>query len=487
MSIHKSCGPNRGRLTGLGLVLLAACADPTGLGEAALQVEGMSLAELGQRVETAAARVEITLRPGSPVAQRVVVKTGDELAEDERVSGVVTGLDVEGGAGVLTLSSGVAVTFDGETVFAGRLGDAADFEQFVGHIAEALALGREPRIKAVRDPAGVPQAPGDPLFVAAALRVTDDPVPSMIVLNVDRDNLTIVDQPPPDAILTVLGLELEIRVREGLTELVLDLDDRRELAFEGVVDGVRPDAGTFVLVHGDRETMVRVGDGTRMALEGEEIESLTPVARALEAGHTVVAIGEGVAREGADGILALVVRFKLRDGHREDVRFAGRVREIDVGAGRIYLIEGPTVQVSDATHLKVNGEPIESLERIAAALDDGLPVFAAGEGVVEGGSDLVHAVFVRFEIDGGDDGVVEFAGAVASVHLDAGTFELVGGATIKVTDQTDFADGSAFAGLDGVAQALAAGHPVFVEGRGTVVGDAPRTIAAQVLKFRVGD
>jgi hypothetical protein len=469
----------------LAVALLASCSDTLGPADGLLQVRGMSLDEMGQRFGDGAARVEITMRESGLVAQRIVVKTGDELAEPEAVIGSVTGIAVEGDQGTLTLALGVEITFDVETDFDRPEGDGVGFDGFVASLTEALSLGREPRVKATRRAPDAPQAPDDPAFHAGLLRLVDEPAGAHFFLNVDRDNLTIVDQPPPDAILTVLGLGLEIRVSEGLTELILDEDERREVAFEGLVGTVRADLGTFVVLNGEREILVRVGDGTRLSLDGDAIESLAPVARALEAGLVVAAVGEGVVRDDGDAVLALVVRFKTRDGG-EGVSFGGRVRELDVERGIIVIAEGPVVKVGADTRLAVNGEPVESLARVAEAMEAGLSVFAFGEGTVEAGSDVVLAAFVRFEIDGGSD-QVEFAGRVGAVNLEAGTFTLVEGPTIQVTNETVFAERSAVNALAGVAEALAQGLGVYVEGRGALVTEEPRVIAAAIVAFSIGD
>lgn len=471
----------------LALAVTGACTDVTGPGSSELlQEQGMSLNQLNQELGgTAAARVEIGLRENGPVARRVAVKTGDELSEPERLTGMVTGIAVDGDRGTLTLAYGAQVTFDAETEFAGPDDGAIGFEQFVGHITEALALGREPRIKAMRPPADAPQDPDDPTFRAAAVRVTADDVAATLALNVDRDNLEILDAPPPDAILTVLGLAIEIRVTEGLTELILDRDDRLEVAFEGKVLEVGSD-GRLRLQHKDRTFTVRVVDRTQLGFNGQEIESLEPIAQALEAGQVVCAVGEGLRTDGDDAILAIVIRFKTVDGDRREVSFGGVVSELDAEAGLLVLVEGPTVQIGPETRLKVNGELVESLARIVEALNAGLTVYAFGEGVIEGESDVVQAFFVRFEVDDGVDRV-EFAGRVGAVNPEAGTFTIVEGPTIEIGDGTTFAEGSALRGLGGVAEALNAGLFVYVEGWGTIVTEEPRVIAAAVVKFRVED
>jgi hypothetical protein len=470
--------------------LLASCSDSTGPSGGVLEEEAISLEQLGQHVGTpAAARVHITMREDGVVAQRVVVKTGDELSEPEGLAGAVTGISVEGDQGTLTLRLGLEITFDAETDFSDREGAGMGFDGFVASITEALSLGREPRIKAGRPAPDQPQAPDDPAFHAARLRLVDEPGGAHLWLNVDRDNLTIVDEPPPDAILTVLGLGIEIRVSEGLTQLILDHDRRHEVGFEGLVRGVRPDAGTFLLVHGDREIPVRVADGTRMWFDEDPIESLTPVAEALEAGLVVWAVGEGVIREDGDVILAVVVRFKTRNADHP-VRFGGRVREIDVERGVVALVEGPLVKVGPDTRLAVNGEPVESLERVAAALEAGHVVHAFGEGVLDATANapVILAAFIRFEVGMPPTaGQVEFAGKVGAVNVDAGTFTLVNGPTVQVTNETRFGDRSALTSLGAAAEALARGAALYAGGVGRVVSTEPRVIAAAVVVFTIED
>ncbi len=475
------------RLTpALAIVAAAACADSlTGPGDELLLVQDINLDELARHVE-GAARVDVTLYENGPVARRVVVKTGDELGGEEWLLGAVSGITAEGDAGVLALAFGVHVAFDVETEIVGLRGDVIGFDGFVAHVTEALALGREPRIKAVRRAADAPQAPDDPSFRAVVLRLTDDAVRARLVLNADADNFARHPSPPPDGYLTLLNLPIELWVSAGRTELILDRDERREVAFEGIVRRVDAAEGVFVLHHGDREIVVRVLRETKLGFNETEIASLEPVARALEAGLTVRARGEGILHADRSGvILAIVVRFKTDDG-REGVHFGGQVAAFDLEAGTFTLVEGPTIVVGPETRLKVNGEPIDGLARVAAAHADGLKVFAFGEGTVEPGSDRILAVFVRFEVDDGRD-IVEFVGRVRSVTLEAGTFQIVEGPAIKVTDQTTYADGSALTSLAAVAEALEGGLAVFVSGCGTVLSREPPVIAANVLKFRVED
>jgi hypothetical protein len=123
----------------LAAAALTACSDVSSP-DALLVQRDMSLDELGRHV-TAPAWVDVTLRDGGVVAQRVAIKTGDELAGDER-------LTTDGDAATLTFGYSVSLTIDHETALAGAGGDPLTFEQFVGQVSEALAAGREPWLEA---------------------------------------------------------------------------------------------------------------------------------------------------------------------------------------------------------------------------------------------------------------------------------------------------------------------------------------------------
>lgn len=467
----------------------AACSDSlTGPLDSLLLSREISVAELDQLL-TEPARVEIVVGDNDLVARTVRVKSTDERGGEEQLVARVTDMVTDGDAGYIVVDlGGLEITFDVESRFGGLHGDEFGFEDFVASVDAFLAEGIQPFAKMERAPRDVPQDPMDPSFYATRIRLTDDPVDRHIVMDLDARNVEFPET-GPDAVLRVLGLGIELRVSDGTTELTVDEDERDEVGFENVVIAVDLERGSFSLRDG---TVVRVGDDTRMAIGDHAIESLEPIERALKSDLTVFAWGEGVLADADRKVIhAVVVHFAIdEDDHEEEVVFEGAVREVKLAEGAIFLVEGPTVLVTDDTQLKIGDEPIESLERIARALEEGLTVHVRGEGIVRSRDPhVVVARVVRFalEDDSGTD-VVAFEENVASVNLEAGTFTLLNGTIVVMTDDTDIHPESDLESLAGVAEALEAQLTVRAFGEGVVreEGDQ-RIIIARWVGFIVSD
>lgn len=452
-----------------------------------LLVHDLSVDELGQQLNQPA-RVEITLAEHGTTARTVRVKSADERANEELLVSHVTAVSAEGDAASVTLDLGVEVTVNAETRFRGIHGDEMGFDDFVATLDAFLAEGIAPMAKLAREPRDVPQGPEETRFHATVVHLTDDPVDRMIRLDVDARHLERSDTPPPDAWLTVLGIAVELRVSDGTTELIADEDERDEAEFEGVV--ARVGHGEFELRDG---TVVRVGDATRMAIGDRPIESLEPIGRAIEAGLTVTAWGEGVLAEADRHVInAIVVRFAIDDDDDDpdEIVFEGVVRAVDLEEGTVVVGEHVTVVVTDETRLKLGDEEIESLEPIARALEDDLRVVVRGEGHVRQRDPLVVVAEVaRFAFEpGGHDGAVEdFEGAIAEVHLDDALLVLVDGTKVRLTEETEVRAETDFESLAGVAEALEAGLEVRAVGEGEVVeNDEQRVLVALWVRFVLG-
>jgi hypothetical protein len=98
-------------------------------------------------------------------------------------------------------------------------------QDFITRVQDALALGQDPPVEAKRNPAASPQDPSDATFIATELELDDEADEDEIEINVDGDNFATNASPPPDAILTVLGLPIELNVSGGVTELESEVDD----------------------------------------------------------------------------------------------------------------------------------------------------------------------------------------------------------------------------------------------------------------------
>ncbi len=206
-------------------VVVSACVDSQGVGPDAFDdaVEfstDLPVADLESVIESAAARVEIELGEDGLVARVVEVKVAEAMAAPEEIRSRVVSLSITDASSSITLELGdLIVGFDGETALRSSEGHELSLERFAGYINESLAAEIPLSIKARRLPADVPQAPDNGEFFASELRLQNDAADRALELNIDRHNLTLNDAPPPDGWITVLGLVIEIRESEGLTEV----------------------------------------------------------------------------------------------------------------------------------------------------------------------------------------------------------------------------------------------------------------------------
>jgi hypothetical protein len=156
-------------------------------------------------------RIEIELFPGELVAREVHVEA-DDL--EEKIVSNVTAIDPAQGTITLELG-GLTVTYGAGARF--RTDDESHESRTAWETAvqAELAAGRHPLVEARRNPAGSPQAPDDPIFTAADLRLENDADEPKIEIYVDSDNLVSVAGTSL-AVLRVLGLTIEVNGRTSL-------------------------------------------------------------------------------------------------------------------------------------------------------------------------------------------------------------------------------------------------------------------------------
>ena len=405
----------------------SACSDGTGPSAGALFSREITVPEFDSTLADAGVvRVEIELVPGGLVAREVEIEDTDDITDEEKIESRVTAISA--GAGTLTLAlGGLTVSFDAGTEFEADDEESLTQADFVARIEAALAAGEQPAVEVERNPAAAPQAPGDATFLADEIELDDEADEPEIEINIAAANLAINGTPPPDAILTVLGLAIELRVSEGITELESEVEDERdEREFEGVVASVDLTARTVTLTDG---TLIRIVAGT----------------------------------EGHD------------DGDGDDDDHGGH------GPGAVML----TAWHDD------EGDELETLEAVAAALAAGAVVEAEGRGRVESATPLVIvAAEIEFEVeDDADDvpGAVEFEATVTAADVVAGTLTLAGGTVVRITGTTVFDAEGDLLTLQAVVDALAAGDPVRAEGDATVESMTPRVLVALEVKIEVDD
>ncbi len=482
---------------------LWACDDSniTGLGDTSgdpIQLSReITLSELEETLTSAAARLEIELFAEGLVAHRVILRPPEWLDEGERVAGRVADLTMGESGGLLTLTTqGLSVSFDAETRF-GSGEEELSFTAFVDLVQGYLAEGLEPGVEAVRAPPDLPQAAADPNFLARKIRLLQESEGPAIEINVDLDNLEInADRAEgePDGWLNVLGVAIELRISDGVTELVTEAAGEEDaVEFEGFVESVNVDLGYFTFTDG---TQVFITENTQILEADAErpLTSLEEVHAALGEGLDVVSWGGGLlVSVEPRKINALELRFAVHTGDDdggEIVEFEGLVVSVSLEDGSFTLTNGTIVRITDRTVLVEagEGESLLSLVAVKEALESGFEVFAYGAGEVECADPLtLIALEMRFVLKSGDSNVQEFEGFVESVSMEgSGSFMLNTGTIVRMTEETRIKEpeaGQALFSLAAVSEALEAGQTVLAWGKGEVEGEEPLTLAAIEVFF----
>lgn len=403
----------------LAVAAVAACDDgvtgpdtgPAGTSDRSFSRDVTS-SEMEEALASGTRRVEIELASDGLVARRVELERREETSDDEEIESPVEAVEASGGSGTIVLElGGLRIDFDDGTELEARDDGRLTVQQFVDRIETALAEGRRPSVEVKRRPAAEAQAPDDASFVPREIQLQSPDDDREIEINVDADNVESVASPPPQAILRVLGLEIE--VREGVTEIRerLEPDGEGDVDFEGLVASADPGGGTVTLLDGTR---VRVVEGTEIDADDgdpEELASVQEVADALAEDRTVVAEGEGVL-EGTSPrtITAVEAEFEIDDeaeaGDDADddgpdapgsFEFEDSVVGADPGAGTFTLEGGAEVRIDGDTRIDPEGDLLD-LEAVADAVEDGRPVRAEGDAVEESGG-VWRALEVKFEVD----------------------------------------------------------------------------------------
>ena len=395
-------------LLALGMaVLFGACSGDsvTGLGGGGGALpqfsERITLPQFEDALVSGPVRVEIELLNGSLVAREVEVKEADEQLDEEEIESRITAIDPAGSV-TLALGGGFVVGFNTGTEFEAEDGQRLTMQEFITRVEDALALGQHPPIEAKRNPAATPQDPNDATFIATELELDDEADEDEIEINVDGNNFATNASPPPDAILTVLGLPIELDVSGGVTELESEVDDdAQETDFEGIVESVN--GSTFTLTDG---TIVEIVIGTEVeeADDPDELGSLGEVAVAVANGLIVEAEGEGVVT-GTNPltITASEVEFEIEDEDNDlpgALEFEDRVTSVDVAGRTLTLAGGTIVQVADDQLIDPAGDLL-TLQVADAAVQSQQNVRAEGHAeLVDAGPPMVlNALDIEIEDD----------------------------------------------------------------------------------------
>jgi hypothetical protein len=498
--LNKTWGLAGTLVLGLAVWSCEGALDLTGLdgsGDPIQLSREMTLGELQDALISGAARVEIELIGDGLVAHRVVLGYPEAIHDEEEVESRVTGLEVVGADGILALMLGdLTVTFDPETHF--RVGDdELGFEAFVDRVEGILAEDFEPWIKARRPAPEVPQDPTDAAFHAWAIKLMEDGEEHELEVNIGEGNFQLNSDPQdgePDGWLNVLGMSIELRVSDGITELATkEVESDDEAEFEGFVHSVDLEARTFTFTDG---TVVKLIDGTTMIFETEfqtQLLSLEAVDAALKEGHDVVAWGCGeLESKEPRVIVALELRFAIHGdgGGTEYVEFEGYVTSVNFDDGSFTLTNGTIVKIREHTELitQGDGELLGSLEEVDAALMAGYEVIAWGAGEVESAEPLtIIACEMRFLLKSSGGELEGFEGHVNTVDLEGfGSFTLTNGTVVHMLEGTmikQAEQGESLMSLAAVQEARQGGNDVIAWGEGELEGTEPRTISALKVFF----
>jgi hypothetical protein len=228
------------------LTAIAACSsDSSGPSAPPATAGALTISQFDSALSAGTYRIEVTLFPDGLVAREVEVEPDDA---EEKIESAATAIDPVQGAITLELG-GLTVSYAAGTRFRTPGERRVSRTAWEAAIQSSLAAGRRPPVEARRNGPASPQAPSDPAFTAADLRIAGEQARPKIEIYVDADNLETNASPPAVAILRVLGLAIDIT---GATRLGrgASTPSTGTLEFEGAVVSVGPGEGTFTLAAG---------------------------------------------------------------------------------------------------------------------------------------------------------------------------------------------------------------------------------------------
>ena len=395
------------------LTLFAAGCDHSPSGPASNSIQfsrSISLPDAHTLLQAGPTRVEVRVIPGTLIARRVELEEPEEMSRPEQIRSRVTAVTAGTNTATFTLElGGLKIAADGSTKLRPADGDehqsAMTLADFVARVQADIAAGRNPTLKASRQPPASPQAPADGSFLATELKLDDGNNHSVIKLNIAAANLVTNPKPPPDGFLKLLGLTLELRLSDGTTTLKREnpeLEGVRE--FEGVVKAVDLSAKTVTLKDG---TIIRIVAGTEFeAREGDKddhLTSLPAVQDALTAGKTVEAEGRGLV-DSTNPLTLDAIRIEFEVEGEEPpppvmmVEFQSEVASVDVAGSTFTLASGAKVMVTSNTRIELEGD-LHTLQAVSDAIAAHHPVRAEGHATVtSAGPPLaLTALDVKFE------------------------------------------------------------------------------------------
>lgn len=216
-----------------------------------------------------------------------------------------------------------------------------------------------------------------------------------------------------------------LNFREQIEPLRLRLDDGEvfdEDEFEGRITQIDLENRIFTIANGQR---IQINNQTE--IDDGEYQTLEDVASALNNNRRIVAEGDYFhPNENVNLWVATEVQFEKESNEFEDL-----VESVNTAENSFTLVNGDQFFLSDNSDIEFDSG-LNSLQDVADAAGNGLPILADGEFVInpESGNRLIVEVDFKFEFD-------EFDAFVTAVDTVANTFSLDNGREVQVTPDTE--------------------------------------------------
>lgn len=220
--------------------------------------------------------------------------------------------------------------------------------------------------------------------------------------------------------------------------------------FEGLVMETNLENQTFTISNGQ---VIQLTDETEID-DDSDYFSLQEVANGIGNNRRIVAEGDYYRPdENVNLWIATEVEFELEENEFEEFML-----DINLSDSTIILVSNEVFYITPETEIEFDDD-FTSLQGIADALDQNLPVFADGDFYIDPETERYILTEVNFELE-----LDEFEEIVQSVDLSNRIITLINDRQILITDQTVIDDEGDYISLEEVSQALEDGNEVEADG-----------------------
>lgn len=220
--------------------------------------------------------------------------------------------------------------------------------------------------------------------------------------------------------------------------------------FEGLVMETNLENQTFTISNGQ---VIQLTDETEIDDDSDYL-SLQNIADGIGNNQRIVAEGDYYRPdENVNLWIATEVEFELEENEFEEFMF-----DINLSDSTITLITNEVFYITPETEVEFDDD-FTSLQDIADALSQNLPVFAEGDFYIHPENDRYILTEVDFELE-----LDEFEEVVRSVDLENQIVTLINGRQVLITEQTVIDGEGDYVSLEEVSQALEDGSEVEADG-----------------------